>query len=58
MYSYSPGFVIVTEADSPGLINLVLHEPSRAFIVWETLLVFVNVTLIPAVIFARLGAKP
>jgi hypothetical protein len=29
-YAYLPGFVIVTEPDSPGLIAPVLQDPSRA----------------------------
>ena len=30
MYSYSPGFVTVTVAEAPGLIDPVFQDPSRA----------------------------
>ena len=44
MYSYVPAFAIVTEPDAPGSIAPVLHEPSRAAIVWALCDVLVHVT--------------
>jgi len=58
VYSYEPAFPIVTDADSPGLIEPVLHEPSRAASVWGTLDVFVHVTAAPAFARTRGGLTP
>ena len=50
-----PGFAIVTEPDSPGLIDPVRHVPSRASTECAIVLLFVNVTVAPALMRARFG---
>jgi hypothetical protein len=58
MYSYVPGFVTATAADSPGLMTPVVHEPSRDSIVRAVFVAFLNVSVAPAFVRTRGGLMP
>ena len=57
-YSYEPGRITVRLADSPGLMEPVFQDPSRAAMTWATVELLVNVTGMPAFVRTREGLTP
>ena len=56
MYSYVPGLATMAVPIAPGGIGPVVHDPSRATIVWAVAELFVHVMGLPVLAVARAGA--
>src|SRR6266536_6596954 len=55
MYANVPALLNVTDADAPGRIGPVVHERSRATMVWVIEPLLTHVTAVPTATCARTG---